>query len=261
MIPIRDSLRSTQTPYVVYALIGVNFIVFLYQIGLPEVDSTVLTYRYGLVPMRYSDPNWAYDHGLSPDDYLPFITGIFLHGGFLHIVLNMWTLFIFGSSLEARIGSGVFLIFYLLCGAGASFVHMAFNQQSAFPAIGASGAIAGVIGAYAVAFPQSRLVLIVPVFFLPLFFEVRAMWFAVFWFVIQIMQGAMELAKPSMGGGIAWWAHVGGFMLGMGLAPFLPARRVGRPDPRWPSAGQRRASGREGEEDNEPQPRERGPWG
>jgi membrane associated rhomboid family serine protease len=229
MIPIRDSLRSTQTPRVVYALIGVNVLVFLYQIALPEQAGVFLTYQYGVVPMRYSNPYWAYEHGLSSTDYFPFFTGIFLHGGFLHILFNMWTLFIFGSSLEARMGHGPFFFFYMLCGLAASIVHASFNQYSDLPAIGASGAIAGVIGAYAVAFPHARLVLI---FFLPPFLEVRAMWFAVFWFLVQIVQGAEELAKPSMGGGVAWWAHVGGFMTGMALAPFFPAHRIGGSAPR-----------------------------
>jgi membrane associated rhomboid family serine protease len=226
MIPIRDSLRRSGMPHVVHALIAVNFLVFLFQISLADEESILLTYKYGLVPLRYSDPLWALKQGLSSTDYLPFLTGVFMHGGALHIVLNMWTLYIFGASLESRMGHGAFLLFYLLCGVAASYVHMAFNIQSDVPAIGASGAIAGVIGAYAVAFPHARLLLIVPLFFVPLFYEVPALAFAVFWYGIQIAQGAMALAKPSLGGGVAWWAHVGGFMAGMGLAPFFPARRL-----------------------------------
>jgi membrane associated rhomboid family serine protease len=225
MIPIRDSLRSTKTPHVVYTLIGVNILVFLYQLSLSEQAAEFLTHHYGLIPLRYSAPEWAQEHGLSPTNYLPFLTSMFLHDGWLHIIFNMWPLFIFGSSLEARMGSGLFLLFYILCGLAAIIVHASFNRYSNLSAIGASGAIAGVIGAYAVAFPYARLVLIVPIFLLPLFFEAPAMLFAVLWFLVQFMQGAEELAKPTVGG-VAWWAHVGGFMAGMALAPFFPAHRI-----------------------------------
>lgn len=266
MIPIRDSLRSSQTPLVVYGLIAVNVLVFLYQISLSEKAGVLFSYDYGLVPARYTDPYWAYEHGFSATDYRPFVTGIFMHGGVLHILLNMWTLFIFGTSLEARMGHAAFLLFYMVCGVAASIVHVSFNQNSELPAIGASGAIAGVIGAYAVAFPHARLVLIIPFFFLPLFFEVRAMVFAVFWFAIQIMQGAMELTRPSMGGGIAWWAHVGGFMTGMALAPFFPARPIQRrgsgdeADGGEDAGGERGPASPDTEREREPHG-ERGPWG
>lgn len=239
MIPIRDSLRSTQTPHVVYALIAINVLAFLYQIALPKGAAELLISQYGLIPLRYSAPAWALEHGLSPTNYAPYITSIFMHSGLIHIIPNMWILFIFGSSLEARLGRAAFLLFYLICGVGANIVFTSFNPQSAHPAIGASGAVAGVIGAYAIAFPYARLVLLIP----PLLFEAPAMAFAVFWFGLQIIEGAMELASPSMGSALAWWAHAGGFMIGMALAPFFPARRINTREKRRPDQDSPNSSG------------------
>ncbi len=149
MFPIKDSIRIPFAPVVTYGLILVNALVFLYQASLSSQDATVFSYTHALVPCRYFNPTCAAELELDPHDYLPFIEGAFMHGGWWHLILNMWTLFIFGASLEGRIGRAQFLSFYLVCGLAASAAHAYFNQDSTVPALGASGAIAGVLGAYA----------------------------------------------------------------------------------------------------------------
>ena len=157
-------------------------------------------------PAPIFDPNWALTYGLKPTDYLPFIEGTFMHGGWWHLILNMWTLFIFGASLEGRIGRLQFLSFYLVCGLSASLAHAAFNPDLGVPALGASGAIAGVLGAYATTFPRAKLTILILIVIIPLFFKVPALFYALIWFGFQFAQGFIDPADPSKGGGIAWWA-------------------------------------------------------
>lgn len=236
MFPIHDSIPKIRTPVIVYAIIAVNVAVFLYQLSLADLGGRIFAYEYGMVPKRYFDRAWAIDFGLSPDNYWPFLTATFMHGGWLHIIVNMWTLFIFGSSLEGRMGWAPFLAFYLCCAVISTFVHGYFNQGSEAPVIGASGAVAGVIGAYAVRFPHARVTLLVPIIFIPLVFSIPAVVFAAVWFGIQLLQGAWDLATPSVGDGIAWWAHIGGFVSGLVLLPvfllFAPAPPEPQPRPR-----------------------------
>lgn len=219
MFPLKDSIRIPFTPAATYLLIAVNVIVFLYQYSLSPVDAYYLSRHHALVPQRYFNPAWAYAHGLNPHDYLPFIEGTFMHGGWLHLILNMWTLFIFGTSLEGRIGRIGFLIFYLACAFIASFAHAYFNQDSAVPTLGASGAIAGVLGGYATTFPKAKITILILIVFFPLFFKIPALGYALIWFAFQFLQGFIDLTSPSMGGGIAWWAHIGGFAAGFVLIP------------------------------------------
>jgi rhomboid family protein len=146
---------------------------------------------------------------------------MFLHGGWLHLILNMWTLWLFGPKVEDRMGPVRFLVFYLACGLCASVSHAVFNPMSTEPALGASGAIAGVLGASMTLFPFARLIVMIPILFVPFFFEVPAIVFAGLWFLIQVLQGTAELFMPSGVGGIAWWAHVGGFVAGIALTPVL----------------------------------------
>jgi membrane associated rhomboid family serine protease len=263
MIPIRDSIRIPRAPAVTYGLILVNAAVFLYQTTLPMPAAWAFSLEYALVPRRYFDPAWGYYNGLSPDNYLPFITGTFMHGGWLHIILNMWTLYIFGSSLEGRLGRGPYLIFYLLCGIAASFAHAWFNQESMVPALGASGAIAGVTGAYAVTFPRARILILIPIIIIPLFFTVPALAFALIWFAVQFLQGAIDLVSASMGGGIAWWAHIGGFIAGVALIPFFrfgpdETRDMWNVRPTGPVTSRWRWRG---PDDQPPTAPPRGPWG
>jgi membrane associated rhomboid family serine protease len=227
MFPLHDSIPRIRTPVIVYAIIVLNALVFLYQVSLPHDGALEFAYRYGMVPMRYFDLDWGKNIGLSPNNYWPFLTATFMHGGWLHIIINMWTLFIFGASLEGRMGPVPFLAFYISCAVASTYVHGYFNQSSEAPVIGASGAIAGVIGAYAFTYPHARVTLLVPVIFIPLVFSIPAVAFAAVWFGIQVLQGAWDLASPSVGDGIAWWAHIGGFVSGLVLLPvfllFAPA--------------------------------------
>src|SRR5262249_10212506 len=142
-------------------------------------------YLFGLVPMRYTHPDWAQSVGLSTYNYWPFLTHMFLHGGWLHILGNMWVLWIFGDNVEDRMGSARFLIFYLLCGFIAGATQTAVTSESTVPSVGASGAIAGVMGAYLFMFPTSRVVVLVPILFFPLFFELPAVLFLGLWFFLQ----------------------------------------------------------------------------
>lgn len=228
MIPIRDSIVVRTTPSVVYALIIANALVFLFQISMTGLIGREFIYEYALVPLRYANPDWAVYQGLSPNDYFPFVSSFFMHGGWLHILLNMWTLYIFGSSVESRYGSVAFFVFYMLCGLAANIAHFYFNQSSPVPVLGASGAVAGVMGAYAMTFPRARLIMLFPIVFIPLFFELPALSFVVLWFGLQVLQGAVEMLRPSMGGGIAWWAHIGGFIAGIALLPLLRLSGIGR---------------------------------
>lgn len=234
MFPIRDSVHTTQTPVAVYSIIAVNALVFFYQLSLPPPEAVDFTYTYGLVPYIYFDGISGLRPGLTLTDFVPFLTATFMHGGWLHIIFNMWTLWIFGSTLEARLGTPQFLIFYLCCAVISTFAHGYFNAGSKVPVIGASGAIAGVIGAYAVRFPTARITLLVPIIIIPLIFRVPAVVFAAVWFGIQLLQGAWEKLSPGMGGGIAWWAHIGGFVAGLALLPvfllFAPAQPPPRPE-------------------------------
>lgn len=228
MIPLRDNVLLSRMPVAVYALIAVNAAVFLYELCLPADDTVLLVYEYGLVPQRYTDPAWAVLNGLPPGNHWPFLTSTFLHGGWLHIAFNMWTLYLFGSTLEARLGAVQFLVFYLCCAVGSTAVHAYFNADSTMPVIGASGAIAGVIGAYAATFPRARITLLVPIVFIPLIFSIPAIAFATVWFGIQLLQGTTDVFSSTLGDHIAWWSHIGGFVTGIILLPvFLllaPAR-------------------------------------
>jgi membrane associated rhomboid family serine protease len=146
---------------------------------------------------------------------------MFLHGGWIHLIGNMWTLWIFGDNVEDEMGPWKFLIFYLTCGLFASAVQIYTNPDSVLPTIGASGAIAGVMGAYYVLFPRARIIIMIPILFFPFFFEIPAVLFLAFWFLEQLFSGAFSLLGPKMLGGIAWWAHIGGFLCGMTIYRFF----------------------------------------
>ena len=245
MFPIRDSVSRTHEPVVVWTIMGLNIAAFFYQLGLSEPQLSYFLYQHALVPRRYFSPGWAHMYGLSPTDLSPFLSNIFLHGGWLHIILNMWTLYIFGPALEDRLGPVRFAILYLLAGVAASVTHALFNAGSMVPTLGASGAIAGVIAAYAVRFPYAWVRILVPIVFIPLFFSIPAIAFAGIWFFIQVLQGTSELMSPfQLGAGIAWWAHIGGFIAGWVLLGMLDATpQLGRRSG-WYNGGPWEQSGR-----------------
>jgi len=154
---------------------------------------------------------------LATSNYWPFLTGMFVHGSWLHILANMWTLWIFGDNVEDRMGPTRFVIFYLLCGVAGSVAHVLANPDSTMPTLGASGAVAGVLGAYLILFPYSRLVVLVPILLFPFVFEIPAVFFIGFWALSQLFSGTLSLASRANVGGIAWWGHIGGFAAGIVL--------------------------------------------
>jgi len=233
VFPIRDTIPNRHPPVVTRLLIFANIGVFIFQILLPEHQLQAFFHLFGVVPFVFTHPTTAALHGYHALGYWPFLTSMFLHGGFLHILSNMWTLWIFGDNVEDRMGSFRFLLFYLLCGVIAMVSHTLTNPGSTDPAIGASGAIAGVMGAYFLLFPHAMVVTLIPILIFPLFIPIPAVVYLLMWFLLQFFSGATSLFGPSEGGGIAWWAHIGGFLAGMWLySSFLsPKRARERQDP------------------------------
>lgn len=233
MFPIRDSVRSRNQPVMVWMLVLLNALVFLFELFLSEHQLEALFYLLGVVPARFTHPVWAASMGFPVDSYWPFFTSMFLHGGWMHIISNMWVLLVFGDNVEDRMGVVRFTLFYLLCGVLSGVVHMLTNPNSTLPTVGASGAIAGVLGAYFFLYPRARVIAMIPIFFWPFFFEIPAVFFLAFWFFSQLFSGtvsAFSLAREV--GGVAWWAHVGGFVAGAVLYPlFLSPARAVRPPP------------------------------
>jgi membrane associated rhomboid family serine protease len=225
MFPIRDSVRSESVPVVTRGLVLVNAPVFLMELTFRGVAREKLFYLFGLVPARFTHPGWAESVGFPVHNYWPLITHQFLHGGWFHVISNMWALLIFGDNVEDRMGLFRFLIFYLLCGVAAGLTQMFSSPNSTIPSVGASGAIAGVLGAYLLLFPRARVEVVMPIWFYPFFFELPAVLYLGFWFLSQLFSGTMALANPNQVGGIAWWAHVGGFVVGMLLCGLFVRRR------------------------------------
>src|SRR5882762_333434 len=168
MFPIQDSVPTRSVPVVTRALVLINVLVFFFELMLPRQGLEQLFYLFGLVPARFTHPDWAAYVGFPVDSYWPILTHQFLHGGWLHIIANMWTLWIFGDNVEDRMGTARYLAFYFVCGLAAALVHYLTNQNSTLPTVGASGAIAGVLGAYFFFYPSARVITLIPVFFLPL---------------------------------------------------------------------------------------------
>jgi membrane associated rhomboid family serine protease len=221
VLPVRDNIPARNPPVAVWLLIIVNCAVFLFELMLPPPVLEDFVHLFGIVPARYTHPDWARWIGFPVDDYWPFLTSMFLHGGWLHVFINMWTLWIFGDNVEDRMGSVRFVIFYLLCGLAAGIVHWFTNPHSTIPTVGASGAIAGVLGAYFVLFPRARVIVLVPVLFFPVFFALPAVTYLGIWALSQVFSGTLAVAAPGDVGYIAWWAHVGGFIAGIVLHPFF----------------------------------------
>ena len=192
-----------------------NCLIFFFETTLPGPTLEHFFYIFGLVPAKVTHPLWARTVGLDVLGFWPFLTCMFIHGGWVHILGNMWTLWIFGDNVEDVMGPWRFLFFYIVCGVSASLFHIALNPASTLPIIGASGAIAGVLGAYYTLFPRAKIIIFFPILFLPFFFEVPAIFFLAFWFLEQVFSGALSLASPFFSGNVAWWAHVGGFLFGM----------------------------------------------
>ncbi len=211
MFPIRDDIPHEKPPIVNYLLIIINFIFFFYELGLGKYLNNFI-YIYGVVPARYT--LFLNGLGLSSSHLIiPLFTSMFLHAGWFHILGNMWFLFVFGDNVEDKLGHFRYLVFYIICGLFASFLHIFFNLNSTVPSIGASGAIAGVLGAYMIFYPHARILTLLPIFIFFEIIELPAIFWIGLWILIQIFFGTLSIG--SSGGGVAWWAHIGGFLAGM----------------------------------------------
>ncbi len=213
MIPIRDRNPSSTFPYVTIGIIIVNILIFLYELSLGSGLGEFIM-EFGVVPLKVRYYSQASDLTFI-NTFFPFISSMFLHGGFIHLIGNMWFLWIFGDNIEDKLGHFKFIAFYFLCGIIASSVHVFFNSQSNVPCVGASGAIAGVLGAYMITFPRARVVTIVPLFVFIQVMELPAIVVLGFWFVIQFFNGAASITASASGAGVARWAHIGGFAAGV----------------------------------------------
>lgn len=213
MIPLKNLRPRTHFPTVTLALIAINFLVFFYQLTLDPraLQSFIMT--YSMIPAR-AQLALAHSQYTLAQGFLPLFTSMFLHGGWLHIIGNMWFLWLFGPNVEDRLGHLPYLGFYLVCGLGAGIAQTLFSLGSTIPGLGASGAIAGVLGAYVVFFPSSRILTLVTLFFWWFFARLPAVLFIGLWFAVQFLSGIGSLGS-AQAGGVAWWAHVGGFLLGM----------------------------------------------
>jgi membrane associated rhomboid family serine protease len=225
MIPLRDENPSLTVPVVTRLLIALNAAAFLGELALGP-DLRQFFYTWGLVPARIT---LALHHGSSESIIFPAATifsSMFMHGGWLHLAGNMWYLWIFGDNVEDRLGHFGFLVFYLFAGVASGVLHYTFNATSVAPTVGASGAIAGVLGAYIVAFPHARVVTLVPLF--P-FFRVMALPAVLvlgLWILMQLFSGALSLGYAANAGGVAWWGHIGGFLFGVAV---MAIARMGAP--------------------------------
>jgi rhomboid family protein len=223
MIPLRDSVRTQSWPVVTWALIAVNVWVFLFQVSLgPAVEALIET--WGFVPARYFLLAQA-EPAAWLDRFLPLLTSMFLHGGWMHLIGNMVYLWIFGDNVEDRLGHGRYLTFYLLTGLCAGLAHAYLHPDSLIPSVGASGAISGVLGGYLMFLPRARVVALVPLLFFPYIVELPAVVYIGFWFLMQFVSGTLAWAMAPDASGVAWWAHVGGFVAGVALTLAVGQRR------------------------------------
>jgi membrane associated rhomboid family serine protease len=215
MFPLYDTVRSRKFPIVNWTLIILCGLAFYYEWQLSEGELNRFIHTWGLIPSRViADP---------ADTWITIFSSMFLHGGWFHLLSNMWILIIFGDNIEERFGGASYLIFYLLSGVAAALLDVYISPASGVPTIGASGAIAGVLGAYLIQFPKARVASLVPILFIFTIIELPAVIFLGFWFVLQLFSGWAVLQGADMSG-IAWWAHIGGFVFGM-LTSFLFVRR------------------------------------
>ena len=212
MIPLRSSERTYSTATVTLTLIAINLLVFFYELTLSGWRLNYFIASYGIVPDRFN--------------IFSLLTSMFIHGGFLHILGNMWFLWIFGRGIEDILGHGKFLVFYLACGLAAGIIHVLVNASSPVPTVGASGAIAGVMGAYLIKFPRARIVTLVPIIIFITTVDIPAAFLLLYWFAIQFFSGVGSVGySQASSGDVAWFAHIGGFLAGMALVMLMPTRQ------------------------------------
>jgi len=217
MFPLYDTLRSRRFPIVNWSLIGLNSLVFFYELTLGGNELHQFINTWGLIPTRLTA-------GLS-EAWITILSSMFIHGGWFHILSNMWILVIFGDNIEDHMGGGRYLFFYLMSGAAAALLQTYLLPESDMPMVGASGAIAGVLGAYIFLFPRARIASLVPILFIFTLVEVPAVVFLGFWFLTQLFSGWLSLQGADVGG-VAWWAHIGGFLFGLLAVNLFVRRRI-----------------------------------
>jgi membrane associated rhomboid family serine protease len=223
MIPLHDDNPTTISPVLTIGIIALCSLVFLWQQTLSEQAFVIAFYSYGVVPtVLFGNDSLPPDIARIPPE-LSIVTSMFMHGGWLHIIGNMLYLWIFGNNIEDRLGHVRFALFYLLCGTAAALTQSLINTRSQVPMVGASGAIAGVLGAYMVLFPRAHVLVLVPLGFFSQLMRLPAMLVLGFWFVLQFLQGG--LMTPGDEGGVAYWAHIGGFVAGIALIFLLGGGR------------------------------------
>jgi hypothetical protein len=232
MIPLKDDTPRLSTPLVNYFLIIANVVVFLFESSLDQGAEKAFVGTFGLVPARFATMLQgaiqhvpAHGHAVSLElVFLPILTSMFLHAGWLHLIFNMWFLWIFGRNIEESLGHFPYLVFYLICGFAAALAQIVSDVSSNFAMVGASGAIAGVMGGYLILYPRARVLMFVP--FLFIFFLWLPAWVVLgYWFVLQFLSGVgTALVANGSTGGVAFWAHVGGFVAGVLLIRVFPAR-------------------------------------
>lgn len=259
MIPIRDNIPSRSPPMINYAILTLNVLVFLYQISAGRAGEQIIE-RYGMIPARITRPNEPVPVrqsmlletpfglqqrvGHRPAAAPPFhpywtlLTCIALHGGWMHLIGNCWFLYIFGDNVEDRLGHGLYALFYIVSGVGASIIHWAAGPDSIVPTIGASGAIAGVMGAYFLLYPHARVLSVIPIVVFLEIIVLPAYVFLGIWFLFQFVQGSLAGTSPT-GGGVAWWAHIGGFLVGGGLLLLLKYAGLLKSAPEYIHPGRR----------------------
>ena len=224
MLPLRDNIPASRFPVMTVGIIALNVLVFLQELKLGRhLQDFILD--YAIVPARYTRADVAQYFSL-PEQILAFFSSMFLHGGWIHLLGNMWTLWIFGDNVEDRLGRMRYLALYLASGIAAALMHIYTNAGSLVPTIGASGAIAGVMGAYFRFYPSARIETLVPPFFFGPVFVLPAVLFLGWWFLLQFFNGALSLGMQGRGfSGVAWWAHVGGFLFGFAVCLLAQRRR------------------------------------
>lgn len=225
MLPLRDNIPSQRRPGICYVLIAANLLAFIAELKAPTPEALEqIIFTWGVVPARI---NLA-----MPSEWFTLLSSMFLHGGWMHLIGNMWFLWIFGDNVEDRLGHARFLIFYLVAGIAAALTQVWFSAQSQLPLVGASGAIAGVLGAYFVYYPTARVLTLIPLGFFSEMIEVPAFFFLGIWFLMQAFSGTLALSvaveTQREVGGVAWWAHAGGFLGGIIIALISRRRRLRR---------------------------------
>lgn len=219
MIPLRDANPTYRFPIVNYLLIAFNVLAFLFELALEPEALGRFIYTFGVVPARLTAALQVYDFDIFL--FISPFTSMFLHGGFMHLLGNMWFLHVFGDNVEDQLGHARYVLFYLISGLAAAFTQVFISPSSEIPMVGASGAIAGVMGAYVFLYPNAKVLTLIPIFFFMQVTVLPAYIFLGFWFLMQMVSGMMSLGIASDAGGVAWWAHIGGFACGAVLLPFL----------------------------------------